>query len=54
MIAKATEQTRVPVLLSKEDLEALDEWQFANKIRTRSDAIRELIRQGTKTPRNQQ
>ena len=51
MNAKAIEQTRVPVLLSKEDLEALDEWQFSNKIRTRSDAIRELIRRGTKTPK---
>ncbi len=50
MVGKVAEQrTRVPVLLSKEDIEALDEWQFANKIRTRSDAIRELIRRGTKS-----
>ncbi len=40
------EQVRVPVLFPKEELAALDDWQFANRVKTRSEAIRELVRRG--------
>jgi len=47
MVDEKPQMIRVPVLLSAEDLAALDDWQFANRIRTRTDAIRELIRRAT-------
>lgn len=35
---------RVPLLLTPDEVEALDDWQFANRLRTRSDALREMMR----------
>jgi hypothetical protein len=37
---------RVPLLLTPEEAKNLDDWQFANRLRTRSDAIRRLIELG--------
>jgi hypothetical protein len=37
---------RVPLLLTPEEAKKLDDWQFANRLRTRSDAIRRLIELG--------
>jgi hypothetical protein len=37
---------RVPLLLTPEEAKRLDDWQFSNRLRTRSDAIRRLIELG--------
>jgi hypothetical protein len=34
---------RVPVLMSPSELKTLDDWAFANRIRSRGEAIRQLI-----------
>lgn len=33
---------RVPIMLSQTELEAIDDWRFANRVATRSEAIRRL------------
>ncbi len=35
---------RVPLLLTPEEARELDDWQFSNRLRTRSDALREMMR----------
>jgi hypothetical protein len=35
---------RVPLLLTPEEVRELDDWQFSNRLRTRSDALREMMR----------
>ena len=35
---------RVPLLLTPEEAKELDDWQFTNRLRTRSDALREMMR----------
>jgi hypothetical protein len=35
---------RVPLLLTPEEVRDLDDWQFSNRLRTRSDALREMMR----------
>ena len=35
---------RVPLLLTKDELQDLDDWQFAHRMRTRSDAVRKMMR----------
>jgi hypothetical protein len=42
----AKRTVRVPLLLTTEEAKNLDDWQFANRLRTRSDAIRRLIELG--------
>lgn len=37
---------RVPLLLTAEEVQELDDWQFSKRMRTRSDAIRELMKLG--------
>ena len=37
---------RVPLLLTKKELEKLDDWQFTHRVRTRSDAVRVLMEKG--------
>lgn len=34
---------RVPLLLTKDELQELDDWQFAHRMRTRSDAVRKMM-----------
>lgn len=34
---------RIPIMMSEEELKAVDDWRFANRIATRSDAIRRLV-----------
>lgn len=33
---------RVPIMMSDEEMQAIDDWRFANRVATRSDAIRRL------------
>lgn len=39
-------ENRIHILMSDAELEALDEWRFANKIASRGEAIRRLIHRG--------
>lgn len=39
---------RLQVLLDDEELNALDEWRFENRMPSRAAAIRELLRRGLK------
>lgn len=45
---KVTEprDSRVPFMMSKKELDAVDEWRFANRIPTRADALRRLCQIG--------
>lgn len=40
----------VNFVISRSDLEALDDWCFKARIRSRSEAIRMLISEGIKNP----
>lgn len=33
---------RVPIMMSAAELKAVDDWMFANRLRSRSEAIRQL------------
>lgn len=37
---------RVQLLISKPELDAVDDWMFAHRLRSRSEAIRRLIQMG--------
>ncbi|RUX97253.1 MULTISPECIES: hypothetical protein [unclassified Mesorhizobium] len=50
---KGREKTeRLHMLISPEELEAVDNWQHANKVATRSDAMRRLVQIGMRTVRS--
>ncbi|SCX00920.1 hypothetical protein DSM25558_0198 [Agrobacterium sp. DSM 25558] len=36
-------ENRVPIMMSEEELRAIDDWRFENRIATRSDAVRRLV-----------
>jgi hypothetical protein len=47
MKEKKTKRTeRLQVMLEPEELEALDDWRFENRLPTRAAAVRELLRRG--------
>lgn len=37
---------RVPIMLTEDELKQIDEWRFLNKVGTRADAMRTLIKRG--------
>ena len=39
---------RVTLMMSESEVEAVDDWGFAHRIRTRAEAIRQLIELGLK------
>jgi len=39
---------RLPLLLTEAELKAVEEWRFANKISSRNEAVRMLIKLGLK------
>lgn len=39
-------EKRVPIMMSEEEMTAVDDWRFANRVATRSDAIRRLCQMG--------
>lgn len=41
---------RLQLLLSPEELAALDDWRFANRMPSRAAAIRELLKRGMSAP----
>ncbi|TFF27532.1 hypothetical protein E3C22_03480 [Jiella endophytica] len=45
-MVKKPRENRVPIMMSEEELQAIDDWRFENRIATRSDAIRRLCKIG--------
>lgn len=45
-MTKAPRENRVPIMMSEEELAAIDDWRFANRVATRSDAVRRLCQIG--------
>jgi len=39
-------ENRVPIMMSEDELTAIDDWRFQNRVATRSEAIRRLCRLG--------
>jgi hypothetical protein len=39
-------ENRVPIMMSEEELKDVDDWRFANRVATRSEAIRRLVQVG--------
>jgi len=37
---------RIQVMMAKGEVTAVDDWMFTNRVRTRSEAIRQLIARG--------
>jgi hypothetical protein len=44
---------RVPVMMTASELKAVDDWSFAQRIRSRGEAIRRLIQTGLGAPAQQ-
>lgn len=43
---KSPRENRVPIMMSDDELAAIDDWRFQNRVATRSAAIRRLARLG--------
>lgn len=41
-MTKKPRDNRIPIMMSAEELESIDEWRFKNRIATRAEAIRRL------------
>ena len=39
---------RIPVMMTRSEVKAIDDWSFARRIRSRSEAIRQLVALGLK------
>jgi hypothetical protein len=50
--ASPDKKTRVQVMLRWDELTALDDWRFANRMPSRLAAVRELLRRGIAGPKN--
>lgn len=47
--AQDKNRKKLQLMIDITDLEAIDEWQFRHRYKTRAAAIRELIRRGIET-----
>lgn len=45
-MAKKPRENRVPIMMSDDELQAIDDWRFENRVATRSDAVRRLCQIG--------
>ncbi|MGU3577070.1 hypothetical protein ACLBWZ_16265 [Brucellaceae bacterium C25G] len=45
-------ENRVPIMMSDDELAAIDDWRFENRIGTRSDAVRRLVQMGLRLDRH--
>lgn len=43
---KEARQNRVPIMMTDDELVVIDDWRFANRVASRSDAIRRLCKIG--------
>jgi len=37
---------RIPIMMTAAEVQAVDDWQFSNRVRSRGEAIRQLIALG--------
>jgi Ribbon-helix-helix protein, copG family len=52
LMDKEPKDVRVPVMVTRSELEAIDAWRYANRLPTRSEAIRRLIEMGLEKARD--
>jgi hypothetical protein len=45
-MADASRPERLQIMLNSEELKALDDWRFANRMPSRAAAVRDLLRRG--------
>ena len=45
---------RIPILLTPEEAEELDNWRFANRMKNRSEALREMMRRAIEQTKKQE
>lgn len=46
MAVNLSRQERLQIMLTKDELKALDDWRFSKRMPSRAAAIRELLRRG--------
>ncbi|HXC57453.1 MAG TPA: hypothetical protein VNU97_19295 [Rhizomicrobium sp.] len=46
MAAELTRGERLQIMLTKEEVEALDNWRFSRRMPSRAAAVRELLKRG--------
>ncbi len=46
MAAELTRGERLQIMLTREEVEALDNWRFARRMPSRAAAVRELLKRG--------
>jgi metal-responsive CopG/Arc/MetJ family transcriptional regulator len=44
--SKSPKDQRIPVMMTAEEVKAIDDWRFANRVSSRGEAIRQLIQAG--------
>ncbi|MEQ8653866.1 MAG: hypothetical protein RIC87_15490 [Kiloniellales bacterium] len=54
MPKEKTLTVNINLLLSEAQVEAIDDWSFGNRIRSRSEAIRRLIEKGLEAEKEKQ
>jgi hypothetical protein len=47
-MADEKKDQRIPVMMTASEVKAIDDWSFASRIRSRGEAIRQLIAHGLK------
>lgn len=45
-MADLTREQRLQIMLTEEELQAIDDWRFARRMPTRAAAVRDLLRRG--------
>ena len=50
--ARPDKKTRLQIMLRSDELTAVDDWRFANRMPSRAAAIRELLRRGVASSKN--
>ena len=45
-MANLTRETRLQIMLTNEELQALDDWRFKFRLPSRASAVRELLKKG--------
>ena len=50
-MSKPKREHRVPIMLTDDEVKAIDQWRFANRVATRSEAIRQLAAMGLTKPK---
>ena len=46
MVSDLTREQRLQIMLTEEELAAIDDWRFARRMPTRAAAVRELLKRG--------